>query len=47
VEKAQVLGALLDWAATQGASIAAADIRIPSVPTAELVGGGSYEGTLP
>jgi hypothetical protein len=41
------LGALLDWAAAQGASIAAADIRIPSVPTAELVGGGGYDATVP
>jgi cell division protein FtsQ len=41
VEKAQAMRALLDWAAGQGASLSAADVRVPSAPTAELVGGGA------
>jgi cell division protein FtsQ len=41
VEKAQALRALLEWAAGQGATLAGADVRVPSAPTAELVGGGA------
>jgi len=41
IAKAQALRALLDWAASQGSSLAAADVRFPSAPTAELVGGGA------
>jgi cell division protein FtsQ len=41
IAKAQALRALLDWATIQGSSLAAADVRFPSAPTAELVGGGA------
>lgn len=36
VAKAQALQALLRWASAQGTSIAAADVRVPSAPTARL-----------
>jgi cell division protein FtsQ len=39
VRKAQALGALLRWVEAQGSAVASIDVRVPSSPTAQLVGG--------
>lgn len=36
VEKAQALGALLAYAASQGMTLSSADVRVPSAPTVQL-----------
>jgi Cell division septal protein len=41
VEKAQALGALLAYAAEQGMTLSAADVRVPSAPTVQLAVGAA------
>ncbi len=41
VEKAQALGALLAYVRAQGATLSSADVRVPSAPTVQLVGGAT------